>query len=85
MFFDELDSIAKAHDGHSEKAGGTGDRVLDQILTGMDGMNVTKDDFNVDATDRPDQIDTALLQPGRLGPAQASGILLSRGKREWTE
>ncbi|KAG6877539.1 hypothetical protein C0993_006232 [Termitomyces sp. T159_Od127] len=66
MFFDELDSIAKARGGSSGDAGGAGDRVLNQILTEMDGMNTKKNVFIIGATNRPDQIDSALLRPGRL-------------------
>lgn len=66
MFFDELDSIAKARGGSSGDAGGAGDRVLNQILTEMDGMNQKKNVFIIGATNRPDQIDPALLRPGRL-------------------
>ncbi|KAG0274661.1 AAA ATPase cdc48, partial [Linnemannia exigua] len=66
MFFDELDSIAKARGGSSGDAGGAGDRVLNQILTEMDGMNAKKNVFVIGATNRPDQIDGALLRPGRL-------------------
>lgn len=66
MFFDELDSIAKARGGSSGDAGGAGDRVLNQILTEMDGMNAKKNVFIIGATNRPDQIDSALLRPGRL-------------------
>src|SRR6266702_1613913 len=66
MFFDELDSIAKARGGSSGDAGGAGDRVLKQILTEMDGMNAKKNVFIIGATNRPDQIDPALLRPGRL-------------------
>ncbi|KAJ3562572.1 hypothetical protein NP233_g9484 [Leucocoprinus birnbaumii] len=66
MFFDELDSIAKARGGSSGDAGGAGDRVLNQILTEMDGMNQKKNVFIIGATNRPDQIDSALLRPGRL-------------------
>jgi transitional endoplasmic reticulum ATPase len=66
MFFDELDSIAKAHGGGGGDAGGAGDRVLNQILTEMDGMNSKKNVFIIGATNRPDQIDSALLRPGRL-------------------
>jgi len=66
MFFDELDSIAKARGGGSGDAGGAGDRVLNQILTEMDGMNAKKNVFIIGATNRPDQIDPALLRPGRL-------------------
>lgn len=66
MFFDELDSIAKARGGSAGDAGGAGDRVLNQILTEMDGMNSKKNVFIIGATNRPDQIDGALLRPGRL-------------------
>jgi transitional endoplasmic reticulum ATPase len=66
MFFDELDSIAKARGGGGGDAGGAGDRVLNQILTEMDGMNSKKNVFIIGATNRPDQIDSALLRPGRL-------------------
>lgn len=66
MFFDELDSIAKARGGSSGDGGGAGDRVLNQILTEMDGMNQKKNVFIIGATNRPDQIDSALLRPGRL-------------------
>ena len=66
MFFDELDSIAKARGGSSGDAGGAGDRVINQILTEMDGMNSKKNVFVIGATNRPEQIDPALLRPGRL-------------------
>ncbi|KAF9241398.1 P-loop containing nucleoside triphosphate hydrolase protein [Melanogaster broomeanus] len=68
MFFDELDSIAKARGGggSSGDGGGAGDRVLNQILTEMDGMNAKKNVFIIGATNRPDQLDSALLRPGRL-------------------
>ena len=66
MFFDELDSIAKARGNSAGDAGGAGDRVLNQILTEMDGMNTKKNVFIIGATNRPDQIDPALLRPGRL-------------------
>ncbi|KAF8336192.1 P-loop containing nucleoside triphosphate hydrolase protein [Amanita rubescens] len=66
MFFDELDSIAKARGASAGDGGGAGDRVLNQILTEMDGMNAKKNVFIIGATNRPDQIDPALLRPGRL-------------------
>ena len=65
LFFDELDSVAKAR-GSSSGDSGAGDRVLNQILTEMDGMNSKKNVFVIGATNRPDQIDGALLRPGRL-------------------
>lgn len=42
MFFDELDSIAKSRGGNVGDGGGAGDRVINQILTEMDGMGNKK-------------------------------------------
>eukprot|EP00128_Syssomonas_multiformis_P001095 Colp12_sorted_trinity150504_noHs@5225 len=66
LFFDELDSIAKARGGSSGDAGGAADRVINQVLTEMDGMNAKKNVFIIGATNRPDIIDPAVLRPGRL-------------------
>jgi transitional endoplasmic reticulum ATPase len=67
VFLDELDSIAKARGGAGgSDAGGASDRVVNQLLTEMDGMNAKKNVFVIGATNRPDQIDPALLRPGRL-------------------
>lgn len=66
LFFDELDSIAKSRGGSSGDAGGAGDRVINQILTEMDGIGKKKNVFVIGATNRPDIIDPAILRPGRL-------------------
>jgi transitional endoplasmic reticulum ATPase len=66
LFFDELDSIARARGSSSGDAGGAGDRVINQILTEMDGMGSKKSVFIIGATNRPDLIDPAVLRPGRL-------------------
>jgi len=66
LFFDELDSIARARGSSSGDAGGAGDRVLNQILTEMDGIESKKSVFIIGATNRPDIIDPALMRPGRL-------------------
>jgi len=66
LFFDELDSIARSRGSSSGDAGGAGDRVINQILTEMDGMNAKKNVFIIGATNRPDIIDPAILRPGRL-------------------
>ncbi|KAI8474134.1 MAG: flagellar associated protein [Monoraphidium minutum] len=66
LFFDELDSIAVQRGSSSGDAGGAADRVLNQLLTEMDGMNSKKTVFIIGATNRPDIIDPALLRPGRL-------------------
>ena len=66
LFFDELDSIAKARGGSIGDAGGAGDRVMNQLLTEMDGVTAQKLVFFIGATNRPDIIDPALMRPGRL-------------------
>jgi len=66
LFFDELDAIAKARGASLGDAGGAADRVINQILTEMDGMGAKKNVFIIGATNRPDIIDPAILRPGRL-------------------
>ena len=66
LFFDELDSIAKARGGGGGDAGGAGDRVMNQLLTEMDGVTAQKMVFFIGATNRPDILDQALMRPGRL-------------------
>merc|ERR1711904_180741 len=66
LFFDELDSIAGARGSSSGDAGGAGDRLINQILTEMDGVGSKKQVFIVGATNRPDILDPAITRPGRL-------------------
>merc|ERR1712217_511044 len=66
LFFDGLDSIGTARGGGGGDAGGAGDRVMNQLLTEIDGVGVKKNVFFVGATNRPELLDDALLRPGRL-------------------
>jgi transitional endoplasmic reticulum ATPase len=66
LFFDELDSIAQQRGGNQGDGGGAADRVMNQLLTEMDGVGAKKNVFIIGATNRPDIIDTALMRPGRL-------------------
>lgn len=66
LFFDELDSIAIHRGSRVGDAGGATDRILNQLLTEMDGLSAKKTIFVIGATNRPDVIDPALLRPGRL-------------------
>ncbi|GAT26221.1 cell division cycle protein 48 [Aspergillus luchuensis] len=66
VFLDELDSIAKSRGGSVGDAGGASDRVVNQLLTEMDGMTSKKNVFVIGATNRPEQLDAALVRPGRL-------------------
>lgn len=66
LFFDELDSIGTARGSSQGDAGGAGDRVMNQLLTEIDGVGSKKNIFFVGATNRPELLDEALLRPGRL-------------------
>jgi transitional endoplasmic reticulum ATPase len=66
LFFDELDSIGSQRGGSHGDGGGAADRVINQLLTEIDGMNSKKNVFVIGATNRPDIIDPALMRPGRL-------------------
>ena len=66
LFFDELDSVGVARGGSHGDAGGAGDRVLNQLLTEMDGAGAKKNLFFIGATNRPEILDEALIRPGRL-------------------
>ena len=65
IFFDELDALCPRR----SSSGGSGDssaRVVNQLLTEMDGMESRKGVFVMGATNRVDIIDPAVLRPGRL-------------------
>src|SRR3990167_6361141 len=64
IFFDEVDSLAPKR-GLSSDAHVT-ERVVNQILTEMDGLIELQDVVVIAATNRPDMMDTALLRPGRF-------------------
>merc|ERR1712054_424667 len=66
LFFDELDSVGTARGSSQGDAGGAGDRVMNQLLTEMDGVSSKKSLFFIGATNRPEILDQALLRPGRL-------------------
>ena len=63
LFFDELDSLAPRRGGEGNQAS---ERVVNQLLTEMDGLESRSATFVVAATNRPDMIDPAMLRPGRL-------------------
>ncbi|TKA67331.1 hypothetical protein B0A55_08866, partial [Friedmanniomyces simplex] len=63
LFFDEFDSIAPRR-GHDST--GVTDRVVNMLLTMMDGAEGLSGVYVLAATSRPDLIDPALLRPGRL-------------------
>ena len=62
IFFDEIDSLAPERG----LSGPVSDRVVAQLLTEIDGIEELKNVFLMAATNRIDQVDPALLRPGRF-------------------
>ncbi len=65
VFFDEIDSIASTRGGGISDSGVT-QRVVNQLLTEIDGMEELQDVAVIAATNRVDIIDPALIRPGRF-------------------
>ncbi|MBQ6512877.1 CDC48 family AAA ATPase [Methanobrevibacter sp.] len=65
IFFDEIDAIASARSGNDGDSGVT-KRVVNQLLTEMDGLEELEDVAIIAATNRPDILDAGLMRPGRF-------------------
>ncbi len=64
VFIDEIDSIASTRGSEGDAM--VVERVVDTLLTEMDGLQSTKNIIVLAATNRPDRIDPALMRPGRF-------------------
>ncbi|DAC46910.1 MAG TPA: AAA family ATPase, partial [Candidatus Poseidoniales archaeon] len=67
IFLDEFESIASMRSGGSASEGSdVGNRVVNQLLASMDGVESLDGVIIVAATNRPEMIDPALLRSGRF-------------------
>ena len=64
VFLDELDAIA--HRRGYDNDSGVSERVVNQLLTSMDGLETLEGVIVIGATNRPDMVDPALLRTGRF-------------------
>ncbi len=64
VFFDEVDSLAPRRGVGSDS--NVTERVVNQLLTEIDGLEEMHDIVIIGATNRPDIVDPALLRPGRF-------------------
>ncbi|KAL6466352.1 hypothetical protein MHYP_G00241560 [Metynnis hypsauchen] len=71
IFFDEIDALCPRRSGHES---GASIRVVNQLLTEMDGLETRRQVFIMAATNRPDIIDPAVLRPGRLDKTLYVGL-----------
>jgi transitional endoplasmic reticulum ATPase len=65
IFFDEIDAIAPRRGGDFGDTHVT-ERLISQLLTELDGLEILTNVIVIGATNRPDIIDPALLRPGRF-------------------
>ena len=65
IFFDEIDAIASSRSSNDGDSGVT-KRVVNQLLTEMDGLEELEDVAIIAATNRPDILDAGLMRPGRF-------------------
>ncbi|XP_041107850.1 nuclear valosin-containing protein-like isoform X2 [Polyodon spathula] len=71
IFFDEIDALCPRR---TDRESGASVRVVNQLLTEMDGLETRKQVFIMAATNRPDIIDPAILRPGRLDKSLYIGL-----------
>ena len=64
VFLDELDALAPTRGTGGDN--NVSDRLVDQLLTSMDGLENMEGVITIGATNRPEIIDQALLRPGRF-------------------
>ncbi len=64
IFFDEIDSLVPRRGASADSH--VTERVVNQLLTEIDGLEDLHDIVIVGATNRPDMVDPALLRPGRF-------------------
>lgn len=64
IFFDEIDAIAPMRGIHSDS--GVTERMVNQLLTSMDGIEKMQGVIVIGATNRPDILDPAILRTGRF-------------------
>ncbi|KAG8824398.1 hypothetical protein FRC17_009126 [Serendipita sp. 399] len=63
IFFDELDALVPRRDDSLSESSA---RVVNTLLTELDGLDSRKGVHVIAATNRPDMIDPAMCRPGRL-------------------
>jgi SpoVK/Ycf46/Vps4 family AAA+-type ATPase len=66
VFLDEIDALAPRRAAAGGGGGHVGERMLAVLLAQLDGVAPLRGVTVVGATNRPDQLDPALLRPGRL-------------------
>lgn len=80
IFFDELDSLAPARG--QDVGSNVSERVVNQLLTELDGLEEMENVMVIAATNRPDMIDPALIRSGRFDRLVMVGQPGEKGRKE---
>jgi transitional endoplasmic reticulum ATPase len=81
VFFDEIDSIAPMRSAMTED-GKVSERIVNQLLTELDGLEPLKEIVVIAATNRPDMLDPALLRSGRFDRLVLVGQSTLTGRKD---
>lgn len=82
IIFDEIDSICKKRSGGGSAGTDVGDKVVNQLLSMIDGVEALDDILLIGMTNRRDLIDDALLRPGRLEVQIRVGLPDEHGREQ---
>ncbi|MFH1376865.1 MAG: AAA family ATPase [Candidatus Woesearchaeota archaeon] len=80
IFFDEIDSIASRRG--TDQGSKSTERMVNQLLSEMDGLEELHDVIVIGATNRPDMVDPALLRPGRFDRIIMTPVPDQKGREE---
>ncbi|ETI22286.1 hypothetical protein G647_06359 [Cladophialophora carrionii CBS 160.54] len=81
IFFDELDALVPTREGGSGGGSEASARVVNTLLTELDGVGHSREGiYVIAATNRPDIIDPAMLRPGRLDTLLYVGLPDAEGR-----
>jgi len=80
IFFDELDSLAPSRG--RDVGSNVSERVVNQLLTELDGLEEMENVMVIGATNRPDMIDPALIRSGRFDRLVMVGEPGTEGREE---
>ncbi|HYD03536.1 MAG TPA: CDC48 family AAA ATPase [Alphaproteobacteria bacterium] len=82
IFFDEIDSLVPKRGSSGGDSSGVTEKVVNQLLTEMNGLQEMKDVVVIGATNRPDLLDSALLRPGRFDRVVLVSVPDSKSRKD---
>lgn len=85
LFFDEIDALVPRRSTSDTGEGMVSQRVVNQMLTEMDGLETLNDVLIIGATNRPDLVDPALLRSGRFDRVILTPVPNKQGRKKILE